>query len=221
MLLKAASNRCKLIRFEWVLNSKIRNQWLDESKYLLENYVSSETFDDYDEMAFDIQLIKFIRAQNEPHSQKVNLFARFKNIYLIRDSSEYENDLDHDDVDDNNDDDDDDYHKQSADDINELDVLLKRRQNTLYDLFIDLLTKFGATLTSRASMAEFIIAIDKTNDFDDDENNNEHRIAIENEKAHFDKCIKHIEHRLRKKNGAQILSSNWIIGKFLELVSYV
>lgn len=186
LLIAAAVNKCRLVRFEWILHSRKKKQFIDVKKYLIENYIND--LDEYEEEDFDIKLIRLIRHLKDKKHQlgQLSLFSHLKQIYLIKENTDLEKD-------------DDDF-----------DVMMKNKMNTIYDYFIDIMSKFGANLTSRAGMAELIIAIDKTDDLD--LNNKEHRLVVEKERDYFVKCVNEIQNLTRKKSSVQILSSSWIIG---------
>ena len=58
-------------RHEWLVHSKTRLRWQDETKYLLDNYLS-EDLSEYEEEAFDIQVVRLIRNLHKQKSKQQN-----------------------------------------------------------------------------------------------------------------------------------------------------
>lgn len=180
ILITAALNKCKIIRFEWITHSLKTRRWLNELKYSIESYLDHD-LDEYDPNDFDVRLIKLIRRLKEPSCQldRLKLFSHLKSVCLIN-----ENEVE-------------------SDDENELSF--SSGVQTTYDYLNGLLNRFGANLTSRASVAEAIILIDRNNEL-----------------AETDDFWRYFrgknEKEIRKRSNVQIVSSNWIIGIFHKLI---
>ena len=88
------------------------------------------------------------------------------------------------------------------------------KKNTTYDYLTELMIKCGANLTSRVALAELIVAIDKSNDYDSNCTNGQVRLT--NDRAQFRKSLQDMAKNIRKKqDGIKVVSSDWIIGKWV------
>jgi len=144
---------------------------------------------------------------------KRNTFASYKNIYVIEELNESCSN-------------DDTYNKSntSNDEFNDFDMGQSLKPNelsnswftlkkfTTYDYLTEIMTKCGACLTSRVALAELIVAIDKTNDYNTETSSG--RMQLEKDRNIFRECAIELRKKLRsKQSGIQIVSSDWIIGK--------
>lgn len=80
----ALIDRCKLVRFEWILHSQKCRRWLDTAKYTLDAYV--ENCDDYDQNDFDVRLVHSLRTFRTGHiaeQQTSVMFSNIRNIFLM------------------------------------------------------------------------------------------------------------------------------------------
>jgi len=81
-----------------------------------------------------------------------------------------------------------------------------------YDYLTEILTKCGACLTSRVALAELIVAIDKTYDYNSETPRGQAQLA--KERNAFRDCMHELSRKLRTKQaGIMVVSSEWIIGK--------
>lgn len=188
LLLLAALNETKLIRFEWIVHSRHKSRWLDETKYLLKSYLECSSSQLPDEDEFDIQLQRFINSLGDHQHTYRGFFGSFKNVYIIEPVEE----IDKDDEEEEN-----------------MSLGLFRAQNTTYDLLVEILIKCGAHLTSRANQAEIAIAIDRTNELDDE---SVYKDEIEKERDRFFVRVNEIKKCVRKRDGVAVVSSDWVIG---------
>lgn len=189
LLVLAALNNCKIVRFEWLKHSQAYNTWLDEADYLIESYVE-EDLSEYDQDEFDIKLIKFIRnLKNGKHSKDV--FSLHKNVYVMEDHGVDESNLNESEFD----------FEKCFDNSNSCFLY---KENSTFNYITDLLIKCGANLTSRVGLAEIIIAID-----DGQMDKTELRDS-------FEACLIEFKKSIRKKCGVKVISSEWVLGEFVK-----
>jgi hypothetical protein len=225
LLILAAVNECKIIRFEWLKHSWKKSEWLEELDFLVESYLESE-IDAYDEADdFDVKLIRLVRnLKNKKCSQ---FFSSFKNIYIMEQREDCNEDvcstanatksrIDEDAVDESGLDLTGTMLEKSAFfEATNLSLNIFKNKNSTYDYLIEILTKCGAHLTSRVQHAELIIAIDRTQDFSQDVD--KFQAEIESERVHFTETIQEMQKLVRKKEGVQVISSDWILGIFISI----
>jgi hypothetical protein len=85
------------------------------------------------------------------------------------------------------------------------------RASTTYDYLTEIMTKCGACLTSRVALADFIVAIDKTNDYNSETPSGQEQ--LENDRNVFRECLMELSKKLRSKQGGiKVVSSDWVIG---------
>jgi hypothetical protein len=197
IILQAVLNKCKIIRIEWISHCKMKKCWLDERSYLLENYLSKD-LNEYDEYEFDVRLVKLIRRLP---SIKLDLFSAYKNVFIIRERSESKltSEIDSDD-------------NEEIDD-NSKKVKIK---STLHFFLSELLVKCGSILTNNPSKAELLIAIDKTNDYD--ENNKAHANKIKMDQKYFLNNINKLKNLISHE--LNVISSEWVLGKLIFYIFY-
>jgi hypothetical protein len=200
LLILATLNRCKLVRFEWLIHSNNKKKWLNISDYSLDTYVGNDMYDLDQQDDFDIKLAKLVRkVENSSLNRK--LFSSLKNIFIMND----------------------DFMKENKNDSNSntnlsifKDFFATSNSNfdSINDILIDIMTKLGAHIISRVNCCSIIVAVDKTYDYDD--NNQSDLDKIEHDKLNFVKSINKFKHSIRKKNGVEIISSNWIMNCILD-----
>ena len=140
-----------------------------------------------------------IRHLQQEAKLKRNIFSSFKNIYVVEEQSEEA-------VANSNDDEDFNISK-SAELCNSWFSL---KQSTTYDYMTELLVKCGACLTSRVALADLIIAVDKTNDYDTDTSSGQ--IRLETDRVRFVASMQELRTKLRRKqDGIMVVSSDWIV----------
>ena len=151
-LLLAALKGCHLIRYEWLLHSKVKDKWTEETKYLLESYVG-ENLNDLDEEEqydYDIRLIKFY--QNLKQTSHLDLFSKQGNIYLLNCNEILANGNES-------------IFNDSQSSFSDSFINFKSKDK-ISDYLYEIVTKFNGLITSRVACADLIIVIDKSNDFD-------------------------------------------------------
>ena len=144
--------------------------------------------------------IALIRQLKENGQLKKNLFASFQPIYVMEELNEADTD---------------DAGNNSQLDFDKSTDLCSSwfsfKKNTTYDYLTELMTKCGANLTSRVALAQIIVAIDKTNDYDS--NCTSGQLRLETDRDTFRQSVKQLEKCIRKKqDGIMVVSSDWIIG---------
>jgi hypothetical protein len=197
VLLLAALNKCKLIRVEWLKRCRLKGKWIDEDKYLLENYID-QNLSSYDQDQFDVKLIGFLRQLPQNIKFKRNLFSGYKNLYVMEEIMNSDAD------------------ESESNENNQLcNSWFSFKSNTTYDYLTELLTKCGACLTSRVALAELVVTIDKTNDYDTDTSHGERR--LEQDRSLFKDAMNDLTRVLRKKqDGIMVVSSDWVIDTLVE-----
>ncbi len=201
LLVLAALNQTKIIRYEWLQHSLNKSAWVDETKYMLESYVGPD-LSEYDEQEFDIRLIRMLRyLKNHKMS---HIFQAYKNVYIIEHGenlTESEMQLDESEQ------------ENSSSQISQCSFSFFKEKNTTYDHLVNIMTKCGGHLTSRPQQAELIIAVDRTQDFEDMQ---KYRKEIKHEMVYFKQKAEELSRLIRKKEGVSIVSSDWILDCLLE-----
>lgn len=86
------------------------------------------------------------------------------------------------------------------------------KASTTYDYLTEIMTKCGACLTSRVALADFIVAIDKTNDYNSETSSSGQK-KLERDREVFRECLVELSKKLRpKQDGIKVVSSDWVIG---------
>jgi len=173
-------------RHEWLVHSKTRLRWQDETKYLLDNYLS-EDLSEYEEEAFDIQVVRLIRNLHKQKSKNPDIFTKYKNVFLIKERSENNSKL-----------------NTEFD-----DVLLFEKKSTLQTYLAQIITKCGGEIKNKIEEAEFMIAVDKTNDYDEEIPNQLNKIRLD--RSYFVECVKKLNTLVT--NTIDVVSSEWVLGK--------
>jgi hypothetical protein len=203
LLILAILNKCKLVRYEWLIHCNDKKKWLNLSDYSLDAYVGNDLYDLNQQDDFDIKLAKLVRkVENASFNRK--LLSSLKNVFIMNDESSKENKND------------------SNNNTNQSNLSLFKdffatsncNFNTINDILIEIMTKLGAHITSRVNCSSMIIAIDKTYDYN--ENNQSDLERIESDKFNFIKSIEQFKNLIRKKSGVEIISSNWILNCILD-----
>ena len=203
LLILAIINKCKLVRYEWLIHCNNKNKWLDTTDYSLDAYVGNDLYDLDQQDDFDIKLAKLVRkVENASLNRK--LLSSLKNVFIMNDEFMKENKNDS-----NNN-----TNQSNLSIFKDFFATSASNFNSIHDILIELMTKFGAHITSRVNCSSMIIAVDKTYDYD--ENNQSDLDRIEEDKLNFLKSIKKYKNLIRKKNGVEIISSNWLINCILE-----
>jgi hypothetical protein len=151
----------------------------------------------------------FIRQLKQNIKIKRSTFTAFKNVYVLEEPNEDKcNQSQDSDVADA--DADFDFVKPLK--SNELSNSWYTLKNaTTYDYLTEILTKCGACLTSRVALAELIVAIDKTYDYNSDTPLGQ--VQLEKDRNAFRDCMNELSKKLRTKQaGIMVVSSEWIIG---------
>ena len=193
ILLMAALNGCKIVRLEWLVHSGSNQAWLDEDKYLLENYLG-EDLTTYDELDFSVRLVQLIRRLNANESSN-NYFERFTNIFVIRERTENKTNP---------------AYEISVSDMEEDEPLKAKRHNSPLSYWLrHLVVKCGGQLTNNPFQAELMIAIDRTGDYDEENKRDANKIKMD--QKYFLNCIKKLKCVI--SSNVQVISSEWILGR--------
>lgn len=185
---------CKIMRYEWLIHSELKRKWCPEDPYTLESYIDIDLDCLEEEQSeFDVRLVKFERSLKL--TDRVDLFSKYGNIYLL--SSDNEN-------------------------LNEVSLSdsFFRPSNLLYDYFHEIISRCNGLITSRAACADLIILIDTSNDYETKTKQGAELVlqdAIKFKKIFKEIRDKLIKCKIRKK--INIISSNWVIGKFEKIMS--
>lgn len=174
------------MRFEWLAHSELKREWCPEDQYTLESYIDIDLDNFEEQNEFDIRLVKFER--NLKLTDRVDLFSKYGNIFLL--GCDFEN----------------------FNDISLSDSFFKSK-NCLYDYFHELITRCNGLITSRAACANLIILIDTSDDYETSTKLGADQVLQEAIK--FKKIFKEIRGKLIKckiKKKINIISSNWILG---------
>jgi len=167
-------------------HSLIKRRWLEEAKYLLENYIGEE-LGDYSETDFDVQVVRMIRRLKA--SSRFRVFGGEKKMFVIKERQESA--------------------KVECGD----EVAFFEKKSTLQTYLSQIIQKCGGEMTSRVEEADIMIALDRTNDYD--ENNEVHLKRIEMDQKHFVTCIEKLK-RLVTKAKVEVISSEWVLDCILE-----
>lgn len=180
---------CIYYRYEWLVHSKAKLSWQNEIKYLLENYLS-EDLSEYEDDYFDIQVVRLIRTLHYQKSAKntLDVFSKYKNIFLIKERSE----------------------TNSKSNTEFDDVMLFEKKSALQTYLAQIIGKCGGDTKSRVAEAEFMVAVDKTNDYDETIPNQLNKIRLD--RGYFVECVKKLKTLVT--DTIDIVSSEWILGKF-------
>jgi len=160
---------------------------LEETKYLLENYLG-EKLDEYAETDFDVQVVRLIRKTD----CKAKLFAGEKKIFLIKERT--------------------DLGKGGVISDDE-DVEFFYKKSTLQTYLSQIIQKYGGEITCKFEEADLIVALDKTNDYD--QTNEAHQKRIEMDQRYFVGCIYKLK-KLLTKGRVNVISSEWIFDCILD-----
>jgi hypothetical protein len=167
-------------------HSLIKRRWLEEAKYLLENYIGEE-LGDYSDTDFDVQVVRMIRRLKA--GSRFRVFGGEKKMFVIKERLE--------------------SGKVECGD----EVAFFEKKSTLQTYLSQIIQKCGGEMTSRVEEADIMIALDRTNDYD--ENNEVHLKRIEMDQKHFVVCIEKLK-RLVTKAKVEVISSEWVLDCILE-----
>jgi hypothetical protein len=211
IMLNAALRRCKIVSYEWIEQSRVRKKWLGEKSFEMESYLGDSLvnykYADTDEVnekeaqerskAFDVRMARLLRLCKNKISH--DLFKKCKNVYIIPEAPQLQ------------------QPNQSCSSQSDFESSnFFADYDTCQCLLSELIVKCGGHITSRMECAELLIAVDKTNDYD--EESNVDKTKIELEQNYFAEKILEYRRKLRKKSGVQVLTSDWIIGKKIHTV---
>lgn len=186
IILLAVLNNCKIVRYEWLNHSIKKMYWLNEEKYCLENYIEDD-INEYSDSDFDVKVVKMIRHLK---LSKINLFSQNMEIFLIKERQE-----------------------SNKSNIEFDDLTLFDKKSTLQVYLSQIIQKCGGVVSGKVRDAELMVALDKTNDYDDD--NQTHQNKIKLDQNYFVTCIKKMK-KMIKREEVDVLSSEWILDCILE-----
>ena len=187
IIIICALKKFKIIRLEWLTHSKTKQVWLDEEKYLLQNYLGQD-LSEYSENDFDVQVVKLIRKlENEDN---LTCLSRFKDIFIIKERLD-----------------------------NKLcpafdDVTLFANKSSLQTILSQIITLCGGAVTNEVRRGRLMIAMDKTNDYD--EKNQSHKEKVKLDQQYFVMCISKLKSMIERPN-VNVISSEWVIGKLISI----
>lgn len=189
IILLSALKKCKIIRHEWLIHSKTKQVWLDEEKYLLQNYLGPD-LSEYSEFDFDVKVVKLIRKLEK---DRLTCFSRYKNIFIIKERLDNKSSPVFD------------------------DVALFTSKSALQTILSQIITLCGGSVTNEIAKGKFMIAMDKTNDYE--EENKSHQEKVKLDQRYFLTCVNKLKSLIERPN-VDVISSEWVIGNLISIAWY-